>query len=221
MSKTEASAGQTSSSNLAPNTSKNIRSPSKHKAKTLAAAAKTPREQKHCRLSQKHAAPHAIDVRETTTSRVSHALSRTWLLVDTIDIMCGAATHMCTPVPQMISRNRPACSSLLALREVHRSSGCRHCYPKASLRGAVDPKARLTYTTALRRLRQGLAHAFGGDTAAADRYGLHGLRAGGGCDALMRGVPPSAIKAQGHWSLESNVMEKHARFSTQQRMRFF
>jgi len=49
---------QTSSLNLGPNTSKNIRSPSKHKAKTLAAAAKTPREQKHCRLSQKHAAPH-------------------------------------------------------------------------------------------------------------------------------------------------------------------
>ena len=90
-----------------------------------------------------------------------------------------------------------------------------------SLGGVVDGAARLTYTTALRRFRQGLAHAFGGDKDAASQCGLRGLRAGGVCDALMRGVPASAIKAQGHWALDSNVMEKHARFSTQQRMRFF
>lgn len=125
------------------------------------------------------------------------------------------------PVAQVVSRGRPACSSLLALRGLHRTTACKHCYPKVSLGGVVDGAARLTYTTALRRFRQGLAHAFGGDKDAASQYGLHGLRAGGVCDALMRGVPTSAIKAQGHWALDSNVMEKHARFSTQQRMRFF
>ena len=76
---------QTSSLNLGPNTSKNIRSPSKHKAKTLAAAAKTPREQKHCPLSQtKHAAPMqstcARCVARVWGNHVACvAWSRTWL----------------------------------------------------------------------------------------------------------------------------------------------
>jgi hypothetical protein len=124
------------------------------------------------------------------------------------------------PVPQVISRDRPAYKSLLALRRLHVKTGCLHCYPRVSLQGVVDVGGRLTQSTALRRVRVGLAHVLG-DPAAAAQYGLHGCRAGGVVDALLRGVPPAAIKAQGHWALDSKAMEKHARFSTQQRMRFF
>jgi hypothetical protein len=124
------------------------------------------------------------------------------------------------PVPQVISRGRPAYDSLLRLRELHVETGCTHCYPRVSLQGVVDASRRLTQTTARKRMRVALAHVLG-STEAAAQHGLHGCRAGGVVDALLRGVPPSAIKAQGHWALDSAVMEKHARFSTQQRMRFF
>ena len=100
---------QTSSLNLGPNTSKNIRSPSKHKAKTLAAAAKiTPREQKHCPLSQKHAAPScAIDVRTLRGARVGQPrrmcrmvahVAACWSTPLTPCMhACAAPPHTCTP----------------------------------------------------------------------------------------------------------------------------
>lgn len=124
------------------------------------------------------------------------------------------------PAPQVISKRRPAYASLLALRKLHRTTGCVHCYPKVSLAGVVSVKGRLTQTTARKRMRAGLDHVFGNDLASRG-YGLHGFRAGGVVEALLRGVPTAAIKAQGHWSLESTVMEKHARLSTAQRMQFF
>ena len=106
------------------------------------------------------------------------------------------------------------------LRKLHRATGCVHCYPRVSLKGVVSTTARLTQSTARRRLRAGLDHVFGNDFASRG-HGLHGFRAGGVVDALLRGVPTAAIKAQGHWSLESSVMERHARLSTEQRMRCF
>ena len=84
---------QTSSLNLGTNTSKNMPSRSKHKAKTLAAAAKTLREQKHYPLDQKHAQPPmqstCVCMLRVATNHVrrvvwSHMHARTcaWLLVD-------------------------------------------------------------------------------------------------------------------------------------------
>ena len=124
------------------------------------------------------------------------------------------------PAAQVISRRQPAYDSISRFRILRTRFKCKYCYPKIDESGQVFPAQRLTYSTALRRVRKGLAHVFGSAAAAAG-CAMHGFRAGGVVDALLRGVPTAAIKAQGHWALDSNCMEKHARLSIEDRMMYF